>query len=290
MVEETGPNWCSPRFLCMGALKPAPNGAHIHTNRRTAACCNTAIPALVAPRPQPTFSPAVLRTVRQATLKTPGARMVLFVSEFRPDSCVVAEVRPSPNHGERNGNMKPDMLVLHYTGMADAQEAVHRLCSESSRVSSHYIVLEDGHIIQSVAESRRAWHAGESSWAGETDLNSRSIGIEIANPGHDHSYPEFPRRQIAAVTALWIKPVPVVQDGPIFVLGDSNPAIKELQELFARYGYGVLATGQFDSATHDVITAFQRHFRPARVDGIADVSTIETLRTLLRARDGVTSA
>jgi N-acetylmuramoyl-L-alanine amidase len=261
--------------------------------------------------------------------------MVLFVSEFRPDSCVVAEVRASPNHGERNGNMKPDILVLHYTGMSDAQDAVRRLCSESSKVSSHYIVLEDGHIIQSVAESRRAWHAGESSWAGETDLNSRSIGIEIANPGHDHGYPEFPRRQIAAVTALcrsiftrhripadrvvahsdiapsrkkdpgekfpwkslhdsgiglWIKPVPVVPNGPIFVLGDSNPAIKELQELFARYGYGVLATGQFDSVTHDVITAFQRHFRPAKVDGIADVSTIETLRTLLHARDGVTGA
>src|SRR5689334_3866299 len=128
--------------------------------------------------------------------------MVLFVSEFRPDSCVVAEVRASPNHGERNGNVKPDMLVLHYTGMASAQDAVQRLCSESSKVSSHYIVLEDGHIIQSVPESRRAWHAGESSWAGETDLNSRSIGIEIANPGHDHGYPEFPRRQIAAVTAL----------------------------------------------------------------------------------------
>jgi N-acetylmuramoyl-L-alanine amidase len=88
---------------------------------------------------------------------------------------------------------------------------------------------------------------------------------------------------------LWIKPVPIVPDGPIFVLGDSNPAIKELQDLFARYGYGVLATGQFDSVTHDVITAFQRHFRPAKVDGIADVSTIETLRALLRARDGVTS-
>ena len=85
--------------------------------------------------------------------------MVLFVSEFRPDSCVVAEVRASPNHGERNGNMKPDMLVLHYTGMSDAQDAVRRLCSESSKVSSHYIVIEDGHIIQSVAESQRAWHA-----------------------------------------------------------------------------------------------------------------------------------
>src|SRR5689334_20895517 len=202
MVEGIWPNQRLLRSLRMGALKPAPNGAHIHTNRNTSACCDAAIPALVASRPQPTFSPAVLRTVRQATLKTPGARMVLFVSEFRPDSCVVAEVRPSPNHGERKDNMKPDMLVLHYTGMADAQDAVRRLTTESSKVSSHYIVLEDGHIIQCVPESRRAWHAGESSWTGATDLNSHSIGIEIANPGHDYGYPEFPRRQIAAVTAL----------------------------------------------------------------------------------------
>src|SRR5215470_1510266 len=120
----------------MGALKPAENSPHIHTNPSVAACCDAAIPALLAPRPSPTFSRRI--AYRQAvTLKTPGARMVLFVSEFRPDSCVVAEVRPSPNHGERNGNVKPDMLVLHYTGMADAQDAVRRLTTESSKVSSH---------------------------------------------------------------------------------------------------------------------------------------------------------
>jgi len=260
--------------------------------------------------------------------------MVLFVNELRPDSCVVAEVRESPNHNERAAGVKPDILVLHYTGMPTAEGAVRRLCSPESKVSSHYVVLEDGHIIQCVAEARRAWHAGQSSWAGETDLNSRSIGIEIVNPGHDHGYPEFPRRQIAAVTALcrsiftrhripadrvlahsdiapsrkkdpgekfpwkslhdsgiglWIKPAPVVSDGPIYVLGDTDPAIKELQELFAHYGYGVPTNGQFDSITHDVVTAFQRHFRPAKVDGIVDVSTIETLRTLLHARDGATS-
>src|SRR5262245_10023785 len=110
----------------MGALKPAWNSTHIHTNRDSVACCGAAIPALLAPRP--TADVSIRIAYRQAaTLKTPGARMVLFVSEFRPDSCVVAEVRPSPNHGERNGNVKPDVLVLHYTGMADAQEAVHRL-------------------------------------------------------------------------------------------------------------------------------------------------------------------
>jgi N-acetylmuramoyl-L-alanine amidase len=260
--------------------------------------------------------------------------MVLSVSEFRPDSCVVAEVRESPNHGERKDGAKPDIIVLHYTGMTDTQGAVRHLCAQSSEVSSHYVVLEDGYIIQCVPEARRAWHAGQSSWAGETDINSRSIGIEIANPGHDHGYPDFPRRQIAAVTALcrsiftrhrvpadrvlahsdiaptrkkdpgekfpwkclhdsgiglWVKPAPIVSDGPIHVLGDKSPAIREVQELLARYGYGLEPTGQFDGLTHDIITAFQRHFRPAKIDGVADESTIETLRALLSARDGATS-
>ena len=80
--------------------------------------------------------------------------------------------------------------------------ALEHLCSPLSEVSAHYVVMEDGHIVQCVPESRRAWHAGESSWAGETDINSCSIGIEIANPGHDYGYPDFPRRQIAAVIAL----------------------------------------------------------------------------------------
>ena len=129
-------------------------------------------------------------------------RMVTLVSQLRANSCVVAEVRPSPNHGERKGGVAPDMIVLHYTGMSDNEAALKLLSSPGSDVSAHYVVLQDGHIIQMVAEDRRAWHAGTSSWAGETDINSCSIGIEIANPGHDHNYPEFPRRQVAAVTAL----------------------------------------------------------------------------------------
>ena len=141
--------------------------------------------------------------MRQPALKHVGVvSMVLLVSEFRPDSCVVAEVKASPNHGERKGGAKPDMIVLHYTGMRDAKLALEHLCSPLSEVSAHYVVMEDGHIVQCVPESRRAWHAGVSSWAGETDINSCSIGIEIANPGHDYGYPDFPRRQTAAMIAL----------------------------------------------------------------------------------------
>jgi N-acetylmuramoyl-L-alanine amidase len=191
-------------------------------------------------------------------------------------------------------------------------------------------VLQDGYIVQLVAESRRAWHAGVSSWAGETDINSCSIGIEIANSGHDHGYPDFPKRQIAAVTALcrsiftrhqispdrvlahsdvaptrkrdpgekfpwkvladsgiglWVKPAPMTQAGPIFVLGETNPTVEEMQRMLAKYGYGVNATGYLDGATRDAVAAFQRHFRPERIDGVIDVSTMATLKTLLAVRD-----
>ena len=121
---------------------------------------------------------------------------------FPPDSCVVAEIMASPNHGERSTGRQPDMIVLHYTGMPDAESALALLCAPGSNVSAHYFVFEDGRVVQMVPESRRAWHAGKSEWAGETDVNSCSVGIEIANPGHDHGYPDFPKRQIAAVTAL----------------------------------------------------------------------------------------
>ena len=94
------------------------------------------------------------------------------------------------------------MIILHYTGMQFAHEAIHRLCDPNARVSSHYVVLETGSIIQLVPESKRAWHAGVSAWGGDTDINSRSIGIEICNPGHDFGYPEFPSRQIAATITL----------------------------------------------------------------------------------------
>src|SRR5262249_12857135 len=257
-----------------------------------------------------------------------GARMV--ASELGPESSVVAEVRPSPNHNERKGGGAPDTIVLHYTGMPDDQDAIRRLCNPSSEVSAHYVVLADGYIIQLVAEARRAWHAGTSSWAGESDVNSRSIGIEIANPGHDYDYPAFPKRQVAAVTALcrsiftrhripadrvlahsdlaparqrdpgekfswetlapsgispWVKPPPIDPAGPIFTLGEPNPAIEEVQTLLAKYGYDVTASGYLDSATRDAVAAFQRHFRPQRVDGIIDVSTTSTLKDLIAARD-----
>jgi N-acetylmuramoyl-L-alanine amidase len=248
---------------------------------------------------------------------------------FLPDSCGVADIVLSPNHDERKDGRRPDMILLHYTGMPDANGALERLTSPSSKVSSHYFVFEDGRVVQLVSESRRAWHAGASLWAGETDINSCSIGIEIVNPGHDYGYPDFPARQIAAVTALcrgiltrfaipaervlahsdvapsrkqdpgekfpwrtlhdsgvghWVQPAPLTEPGEMLSPGDRGEAVAELQNALAAYGYGITATGSFDRSTGDVVTAFQRHFRPQRVDGIADASTRRTLKELFARR------
>lgn len=119
-----------------------------------------------------------------------------------PDSPLAAGVRPSPNHGERREGRRPDMLVLHYTGMKSSADALARLCDPTSEVSAHYLVREDGHILQLVPEARRAWHAGAGAWAGDEDINSCSIGIEIVHPGHEGGLPPYPPRQIEAVAAL----------------------------------------------------------------------------------------
>jgi N-acetylmuramoyl-L-alanine amidase len=248
---------------------------------------------------------------------------------FAPDSSVVAEVTPSANIGERSGGRRPDMILLHYTGMADADSALALLCAAGSKVSAHYFVFEDARIVQMVPENCRAWHAGKSEWAGETDINSCSIGIEIANPGHDHGYPDFPKRQIAAVTALcrsiqarnaiapvrvlahsdvaparkqdpgekfpwrtlhesgvghWVKPAPIMNFGQVLAPGSRGEAVVALQKSLREYGYGIAASGDYDSATVEVVTAFQRHFRPERVDGHADPSTRSTLQELLASR------
>jgi N-acetylmuramoyl-L-alanine amidase len=119
-----------------------------------------------------------------------------------PDSPLATLWCPSPNFEPRVGGRIPDMLVLHYTGMDSSDAALDWLTQEESKVSAHYLVDEAGRIAQIVAERDRAWHAGQSLWAGETDLNSCSIGIEIHNPGHDFDYPDFPEMQMRAVEAL----------------------------------------------------------------------------------------
>ena len=107
---------------------------------------------------------------------------------------------PSPNFDTRTA--PPDMLVLHYTGMETGEGALARLRDPEARVSSHYLVEEDGRVFRLAPEERRAWHAGVSFWRGRTGVNATSIGIEIVNPGHEFGYRPFPEPQIAAVIEL----------------------------------------------------------------------------------------
>ena len=243
-----------------------------------------------------------------------------------PDSKLATLWRPAPNREARVGGCAPDMLILHYTGMESCEAALDWLTCVESRVSCHYLVDDEGRITQMVPEAERAWHAGQSFWAGVTDLNSCSIGIEIHNPGHAGGYPDFTGAQMSAVAALaddicqrwsiapervlahsdvaparkidpgekfdwgalaavgvghWVPPAPVDCGDPGMQLGDAGPLIAEVQRLLAAYGYAVEAHGELDEKTAFVVTAFQRHFRPARVDGYIDQSTITTLERLL---------
>jgi N-acetylmuramoyl-L-alanine amidase len=237
---------------------------------------------------------------------------------------------PSPNFEPRRDGKTADMLLLHYTGMESCEAALDRLTSKEAEVSSHYLVDDDGSIMQLVAEKHRAYHAGQSLWDGEIDNNSRSIGIEIHNPGHDFAYPEFSEVQMQAVEALcldilsrnaippdrvlahsdiapvrkrdpgekfdwarlgragiglWVEPAPLGEDqglGP----GDEGEAVADLQQALRAFGYGVEVTSTYGIGLEQVVLAFQRHFRPARIDGRADKSVRETLERLLLARRG----
>ena len=134
---------------------------------------------------------------------------------------------PSPNFEPRLG--VPDTIVLHYTGMPTGEEALARLRDPASRVSSHYVVEEDGRVFRLVPEERRAWHAGVSFWKGARDLNTASVGVEIVNPGHEFGYRPYPDAQIAAVIALVgdIRSRWMVEDGHIVGHADIAPERKE---------------------------------------------------------------
>jgi N-acetylmuramoyl-L-alanine amidase len=208
--------------------------------------------------------------------------------------------RPSPNHDTRDG-AAIDILVLHYTGMKTAEAALARLCDPAAKVSAHYTIDRNGTVYAHVPESERAWHAGVSYWAGERNVNARSIGIEIVNPGHEFGYIPFADAQIDALIELAhgiLKRRPIT---PNRVIGHSDvaPARKtDPGELFpwkrlAKEGIGVWpkaakASGDFvadlkrfgyglppdvEVPERDVIAAFQRHFRTLRIDGVADDET-----------------
>jgi N-acetylmuramoyl-L-alanine amidase len=216
--------------------------------------------------------------------------------------------RPSPNHDARDHEGRDeapiDMLVLHYTGMPTAAAALARLCDPAAKVSAHYTIDEDGTIYAHVPEARRAWHAGVAHWAGASDINARSIGVELVNPGHAFGYRPFPQDQIAALTALCHS---ILMRHPIpswRVLGHSDvaPARKDDPgELFpwarlAKAGIGLwperkpgtlgpdsLARFGYDpdAPPDKVIAAFQRHFRPRLLNGLWDDECGQLLAGLL---------
>jgi N-acetylmuramoyl-L-alanine amidase len=238
-------------------------------------------------------------------------------------------IREAANREPRRGGGHIEFVILHYTGMASAKAAEDWLCAPQSGVSCHYLVDEAGGIVQMVDERDRAWHAGVSWWRGEIDINSRSIGIEIHNPGHTLGYPAFPPAQIDAVTALcldimarhgllanavlahsdiapgrkidpgerfpwrtlarrgvgaWVSPTPIRRDDPV------GPAASdgEVTALLSGLGFGVEVRGPSDPALSSVVSAFQRHWRPVRVNGVADHSTVRTLERLAKAEARLT--
>jgi N-acetylmuramoyl-L-alanine amidase len=235
--------------------------------------------------------------------------------------------RLSPNHDER-GAAPVDMLVLHYTGMQTGEAALTRMCDPAAKVSAHYMVEEDGRIFRLVPEDRRAWHAGVSSWRGHRDINARSIGIEIVNPGHEFGYRDFPKPQITALVALsrrilgrypiparnvvghsdvaparktdpgerfpwltlakagiglWPAPVRLRTTAKAFDAGATDSAIANAQSLLQCYGYAIDVTGILDDPTLQTLVAFQRHFRPSRIDGLLDVETAALIEAVAAA-------
>jgi len=229
--------------------------------------------------------------------------------------------RPSPNFDARAAGHPIDILLLHYTGMQSAEAALARMCDPAAKVSTHYCIDEDGSCIRLVDEGHRAWHAGVSTWGGETDINSRSIGIELVNPGHEFGYRPFPEPQMLSLVELAgeilgrhpIPPARVLGHADVAPLRKQDPGelfgwarlakagiglwpdapasvtpppIAEAQDMLRRYGYEVPASGVLDAETKAVVVAFQRHFRPSNVSGALDGETVGRLQALLALVDG----
>ncbi|MEG3150416.1 N-acetylmuramoyl-L-alanine amidase [Sphingomonas sp. ZT3P38] len=215
---------------------------------------------------------------------------------------------PSPNFDERKLGIS--MIVLHYTGMPDAQSAIDRLRDPAAKVSAHYLVAEDGTILRMVAEDKRAWHAGKSRWRGIEDINSASIGIEIVNPGHEFGYPPFPEEQIDALLPLVaeIKDRHGITRGNVVGHSDIAPARKQdpgelfpwnrlarlrlalprptrnlMDPLWTDAGF-LIALERFGYDVADklaAVVAFQRRYRPELLDGEIDGECRSILLALL---------
>lgn len=222
---------------------------------------------------------------------------------------IIFEPRSSPNFGSRDKTKKIDMLVIHYTGLPSTEISLRRMCDPTTEVSAHYLIDERGLIYQLVAEKDRAWHAGVSYWAGELDTNSRSIGIELQNPGHEWGYTPFPHLQMEALRELSQDIVARYQISKRLVLGHSDIAPGRKNDPGHLFNWKWLAesgvgywpetkpvNSLIDSATirnslncigydpgatiFDVITAIQRHYLPKKVDGEIDAHCVSIIKAL----------
>ena len=147
--------------------------------------------------------------------------------------------RPSASFDERASAI--DMLVLHYTAMETAQAALARMCDPAAKVSAHYLIDEAGAVYALVPEDKRAWHAGVASWAGVSDINGCSIGIELANLGHEFGCPAFPEAQMMALEALVVEIVARHAIPASRVLGHSDVAPTRKRDPGERFDWRRLA-------------------------------------------------
>jgi N-acetylmuramoyl-L-alanine amidase len=212
---------------------------------------------------------------------------------------------PSPNFDERPVGQAIDMLVIHYTGMRSAEDALARLIDPTAQVSAHYLIDEDGSVVRLVHEDKRAWHAGVSMWRGQASVNARSIGIELVNPGHEFGYRPFPEAQMQALEELAgaiLTRHPAITAANVVAHSDVAPTRKsDPGELFdwrrlAAIGIGpwpttavvepiaetevgaALARIGYDIAdVTAALVAFQRRFAPHRLDGVSDLETRQAL-------------
>lgn len=218
----------------------------------------------------------------------------------------------SPNYNERS--LPITMVVLHYTEMKPVETALERLCDPEASVSAHYLITEEGEVVRLVPEEFRAWHAGASYWRGHKDVNSASIGIELDHPGHLLGYREFAEAQIDALIPLLhrivqqydipranvvahsdVAPARKVDPGELFPWGRlaeyglclPRPKI-ELGDPFDNDGAFYLALERFGydiTDGHKAVEAFQRRWRPEKIDGEIDGQVRAILFQLLLERD-----
>ncbi|WP_028467183.1 N-acetylmuramoyl-L-alanine amidase [Nisaea denitrificans] len=222
--------------------------------------------------------------------------------------------RPSPNHDARPDGTAIDILLLHYTGMQSAEAALDRLTDPNAKVSAHYLIDEDGCCYRMVDETRRAWHAGVASWQGATDINARSIGIELVNPGHQFGYRPFLGLQMdslinLATDILSRHPIPASR---VLAHSDVSPDRKEdpgelfdweslarsgigiwpadapttteimkfseAMRLLAEIGYAAPEDTVMSQSARNVLLAFQRRWLPLGLTGALTPETAARIR------------